>query len=114
PISVDFEAGYSDDPNIVSNNVIKLFNMGIVGINLEDGKVINGKRVLQDPEILSQKLKTIKSKCPIFINARIDTYTTKHEHPLEESLNRAKMYIEAGADGLFVPLIEKPEEIKEF
>jgi 2-methylisocitrate lyase-like PEP mutase family enzyme len=114
PVSVDFEAGYSDDPNIVAQNVEKLFHMGIVGINLEDGKVINSKRVLQDPQLLAQKINAIKAKCPIFINARIDTYTTQQENPLEKTLERAEIYKVAGADGIFVPLIEQIADIQEF
>ncbi|WP_334126043.1 isocitrate lyase/phosphoenolpyruvate mutase family protein, partial [Empedobacter brevis] len=48
----------------------------------------------------------------IFINARIDTYTTKSENTLEETIRRGKLYKEAGADGIFVPLIEDKMEIE--
>src|SRR5690554_8202756 len=46
PVSVDFEAGYSDDPATVAAYVKKLAGMGVVGINLEDGAVKSGKREL--------------------------------------------------------------------
>lgn len=114
PLSVDFEAGYSDDPKQVAKMVKKLEDIGVVGINLEDGKVVKGKRKLVDPKILVSKIKAIRKVSPIFINARIDTYTTKHKNPLEESLKRAKLYAEAGADGIFVPLIETAKDIKTF
>ncbi len=114
PVSVDFEAGYSDDPKEVAGYVKKLTDMGVVGINLEDGKVVNGKRILGDFEILTEKIKAIKSETDIFINARADTYTTKHENALEESIKRANAYKEAGADGIFVPLIETEEDLKAF
>ena len=114
PVSVDFEAGYSDDPDQVAKNVEKLVGIGAVGINLEDGKVVDGKRQLEDAEKLVAKIKAIKSKTEIFINARIDTYTTKHPDALQESIKRAKLYADAGADGVFVPLIETESDLKSF
>lgn len=114
PVSVDFEAGYSDNPGTVAEYVKRLADMGVVGINLEDGKVVNGKRILGDFEILTEKIRAIKSETDIFINARADTYTTKHENALEESVKRAIAYQEAGADGIFVPLIETESDLKTF
>lgn len=114
PVSVDFESGYSHDPKQVANYVKKLSDIGVVGINLEDGTVVNGKRRLGSDVELVQKIKAIKEEIDLFINARIDTYTTKHENALEESIRRARLYQEAGADGVFVPLMENPEDIKAF
>lgn len=113
PVSVDFEAGYSDNPQVVAQNVKRLSDIGVVGINLEDGIVLNGKRQLADALQHAEKIKAIKEIVKdIFINARTDTYTTKAENTLEETIKRAKLYAEAGADGFFVPLIEKKEDIK--
>lgn len=114
PVSVDFESGYSDDPMDVTSFVMELSKAGAVGINLEDGQVIDGKRVLGDAELLAEKIKAIKNECKIFVNARIDTYTTKHEESLEESIRRAHIYQKAGADGIFVPLLETQLDIELF
>ncbi len=114
PVSVDFEAGYSTAPNQVADNVKLLTDLGVVGINLEDGMVKDGTRVLEDAAKLVDKIKAIKKTTNIFINARVDTYTTKHPQALEESINRALLYKEAGADGIFVPLIETEADIKAF
>lgn len=115
PVSVDFESGYSDNPDEVAKNVKKLVDLGVVGINLEDGQVENGKRVLGDMNLHKQKIEAIKSEVKnIFINARVDSYTTKHKSALEESITRTKAYTKAGADGIFVPLIESEEDIKSF
>lgn len=114
PVSVDFEAGYSQDPNEVADHVKTLSDLGVVGINLEDGFVENGKRKLGDANLLAEKIAAIKSKTKIFINARTDTYTTKDPNKLLESITRGQLYKTAGADCLFVPLIEKETEIKEF
>lgn len=114
PVSVDFEAGYSDDPNQVAQNVKKLTELGIVGINLEDGVVVDGERKLLEAEKTAEKIRAIKAECDIFINARIDTYITKHPDALEEAIRRAQLYTEAGADGIFVPLVKSEAEIKVF
>jgi len=114
PLSVDFEAGYSNDPDTVAGYVKQLTDIGIVGINLEDGQVKEEKRILGDASLLADKIKAIKAKTDIFINARADTYTTKAGNALEESIRRAGIYKEAGADGIFIPLMEKQEEIKQF
>lgn len=114
PVSVDFEAGYSNNPQQVAENVKKLTDIGVVGINLEDGIVKDGKRVLDDAEKLAEKIKAIKAKTEIFINARADTYTTEHPQALEESIRRALIYAEAGADGIFVPLMKSEAELHVF
>lgn len=114
PVSVDFEAGYATDTDEVAKYVKKLSDIGVAGINLEDGIVKEGKRLLGNSDILAEKIKAIKAATDIFINARTDTYTTKHIDALGETIRRAKVYKEAGADGIFVPLLESDEEIKEF
>lgn len=114
PVSVDFEAGYSSDPKTVAKHVKQLAEIGVQGINIEDGIVQDGSRILGSEDILVEKIKAIRDTTDLFINARIDTYTTKHEDALTEALRRAELYKNAGADGLFVPLIEKEEDIKTF
>lgn len=112
PVSVDFESGYSDNLEEVVNNVKRLIDAGVVGINLEDGKVIKGNRKLGKQELLAEKIQAIKSiHKNIFINARTDTYTTGHPTALDESVKRMKAYQKAGADGVFVPLAEKKSDI---
>lgn len=114
PVSVDFETGYSDDPQQVAQYVKQLAEIGVAGINLEDGIVKDNKRILGDSILLADKIKAIKATTPIFINARIDTYTTKHPNSLDESISRAIIYKTAGADGVFVPLIENETDISTF
>ena len=114
PVSVDFEAGYSDDPSTVAAYVKQLADSGVVGINLEDGIVKDGKRILGSAALLAEKIKAIKATTDIFINARTDTYTTKASKPLEHTIERSLLYKEAGADGIFAPLIETVSDIQTF
>lgn len=101
PLSVDIEEGYSQDPGMVLSLVQALIELGVVGINLEDGH--------QPPELLEAKLRTLRQALPrpgLFINARIDTYLSSlPPDAAREDDARARMqrYEAAGADGLFLP-----------
>jgi len=116
-LSLDFEAGYTDDLDELNTYVEQLVDAGVSGINLEDGITNGENRKIADVSVLESKIKSIKSYLKsknknIFINARIDTYTTKHPEAFNETLNRAQIYEAAGADGVFVPLIEDDHEIR--
>ncbi|WP_343302664.1 isocitrate lyase/phosphoenolpyruvate mutase family protein [Chitinophaga niabensis] len=109
PLSVDLERGYSDDPAILNDNIQKLIDSGVAGINLEDA---------QGEEIYLKKLNHIKNYLvktnqQLFINARTDAFLQKLPAPLKTTLIRAELYREAGADGLFVPGVQEAETIKE-
>jgi 2-methylisocitrate lyase-like PEP mutase family enzyme len=112
PLSVDFENGYSDDPEVVARNVLRLIEVGVAGINLEDGGAA--------PQVLAAKIAAIKklaahSGKDIFINTRTDVYLkglAPEGERAAEVLKRAALYKQAGANGLFVPGIAKVEEIK--
>ncbi|HZH70189.1 MAG TPA: isocitrate lyase/phosphoenolpyruvate mutase family protein, partial [Flavobacteriaceae bacterium] len=114
PVSVDFEAGYANEPKQVTDYVKQLTGIGVAGINIEDGYVKDDKRILDDVNVLAAKIESIKACSNIFINARIDTFTTKHPDALNESISRALVYKTAGADGIFIPLIEKESDIESF
>jgi 2-methylisocitrate lyase-like PEP mutase family enzyme len=111
PLSVDFENGYSDDPAVVAENVRQLLDMGVAGINIEDGP--------DSPELLAQKIAAIRYVAEqygskLYINARTDVYLAGLAKPADrvaETVRRAKLYAAAGASGLFVPVITNGEEI---
>lgn len=110
PVSVDVEGGYSDDPRLVADNILRFIEAGAVGINLEDGRGA--------PDALCRKIEAIKSATAragidLFINARTDVYLKNlaPDHPIEETLRRAKLYAAAGADSLFVPAVKHTGDI---
>jgi len=109
PVSVDMERGYTDDLKVLNENIQKLVDIGIAGINLEDA---------QGEDIYLKKLNSIKNYLvktnqQLFINARTDGFLQKLSSPLETTLRRAQLYKEAGGDGLFVTGIQDIEIIKE-
>ncbi|MET7709696.1 isocitrate lyase/phosphoenolpyruvate mutase family protein [Micromonospora sp. NPDC005413] len=100
-LSVDIEAGFSDDPAAVAGYVAELAGLGVVGINLEDGRADG---TLADPEGTADKIAAVKAAVPgLFVNARTDTWWLGMDDPLPQTLARARAYRAAGADGIFVP-----------
>lgn len=111
PISCDAEAGYADDPRAVGETVAMLIGAGAVGINLEDGKA---PHELHLKKIEAARAAAERAGVDLFINARTDVFLKQlapAEQAVAETLRRAAAIKNAGASGLFVPAIVKPEEI---
>ena len=109
PLSVDLERGYTDDLNELNNHIQQLIDLGVAGINLEDA---------QGEDIYLKKLTSVKNYLTknnqqLFINARTDVFLQKLESPLETTLRRAQLYVEAGADGLFVTGVQDISLVRE-
>jgi 2-methylisocitrate lyase-like PEP mutase family enzyme len=110
PVSVDLERGWSDDPAAVVDAVARVVDAGAVGVNLEDGAFA--------PELLARKIRACKanaSTAHVFVNARTDVFIRglcAPEHRVSEVCARARLYADAGADGLFVPRIVASTDIQ--
>ncbi|MDA0170293.1 isocitrate lyase/phosphoenolpyruvate mutase family protein [Solirubrobacter taibaiensis] len=92
-VTIDFEHGFSDDPAEVAEHAAQL--EGVAGINLEDR--------YGDPAHHAAVIAAVKDRLPdLFVNARTDTHWLR-DGELAEALSRARLYVEAGADGVFVP-----------
>lgn len=110
PVSIDLEAGYGDTPQAAATAATEILQAGAVGINIEDG-LSGGKRQLVSPEQHAGKIKAVREATQargihLFINARTDPFLLKFGSPdqcLNEAARRARIYAEAGADGIFVP-----------
>ena len=115
PLSVDLESGYSRDPIEIANHIKRLVDLGVVGVNLEDS-VVQEERIFLEAEKFAQTISTIKTQlqkeaATVFLNIRTDTFLLNHPSPLEESFRRIQLYENAGADGIFIPCIEKSADI---
>lgn len=116
PLSVDMEAGYADSPEGIVAHLCQLADIGVVGVNLEDSRVIKGVRTLDDPVAFGQCLSAVRSGLsaqgyPLFINVRTDAFLLDLPNALNVTLSRLACYEECGADGLFVPCVSKAQDI---
>jgi 2-methylisocitrate lyase-like PEP mutase family enzyme len=114
PVTADIEAGYGRTPEEVCETVRGVIGAGAVGINLEDGT--------GTPELLVSKIDAIRGLAAregsdLFVNARIDVYLNgagDTDASFDESLRRAALYAEAGADGIFIPGLLAAERLRAF
>ncbi|MFF1871573.1 isocitrate lyase/phosphoenolpyruvate mutase family protein [Kitasatospora herbaricolor] len=106
-VSVDVEAGFSDDPSEVAGLAGELAAAGVDGINLEDGRADGS---LAPVALHAAKITAVKAAAPgLFVNARTDTHWLGgHE---QETISRLDAYQQAGADGAFVPGLSDPDGI---
>jgi 2-methylisocitrate lyase-like PEP mutase family enzyme len=111
PVSIDLESGYGEALEQVGESLRLAIDAGAVGCNLEDSFPANGK--LRDPVSQADRIRHARkiadaAKLPFFINARTDVFFVRpaeqhSETMLAEALERARLYAESGADGLFAP-----------
>ncbi|MEC5181844.1 isocitrate lyase/PEP mutase family protein [Arthrobacter sp. CG_A4] len=108
-ITADVEDGYSDDRGEVAELVAQLAALGVAGINLEDSTAGH----LVEPAAFAEKVAAVKRRSPdVFINARVDNIWFGEQATVDAVLLRARAYAAAGADGIFVPGLVVPEDIR--
>lgn len=108
-ITTDIEDGYSDDPAEVAEFVAELAALGVAGVNLEDST--DGHLV--DSAAFATKVAAVKRRSPdVFVNARVDNFWFAEQATVDAVLLRAGAYADAGADGIFVPGVAAPEDIR--
>jgi 2-methylisocitrate lyase-like PEP mutase family enzyme len=109
PVTVDFEGGYSEDDGELANNISRLLEFGVIGINFED-RVVKGSGLYslerQARRIAAIRQAAAQKTTALFINARTDIFFEHGDAAAEvigEALERAKAYADAGASGFFIP-----------
>jgi 2-methylisocitrate lyase-like PEP mutase family enzyme len=110
PVTIDFEGAYAVAPEAAAANVARLRETGAVGCNFED-QVVGGEG-LHPIELQAARIRAIRSAVgpDFFINARTDLFLKagldKHDSALvDQGLERASAFADAGASGVFVPLL---------
>ena len=108
PVSADMEAGYGPSPSDVENTVNVALGSGAVGVNIEDGDKRGTTRRLHDLDLSVERVRAARKAADDFgisavINARTDGYMLGGEQDMfDETVKRANLYLEAGADCAFV------------
>jgi 2-methylisocitrate lyase-like PEP mutase family enzyme len=108
PVSIDMEAGYGADAAGVGASVGRAVDAGAVGINLEDKDPVT--RALFSTADASARI-AAAAATGVFVNARADLFilTPPADHDaakVDELIERAKAYADAGARGLFAPFLQ--------
>lgn len=109
PVTADIEGGYSEDDGELADNVSRLLDLGVIGINFED-RVVKGSG-LYETDRQARRIAAIRQAAErkgiaLFINARTDLFLGQGRDPAQsvgEAIDRAKAYAAAGASSFFIP-----------
>ena len=115
PVTADVEGGYGptvDDAEATARGVL---DAGAAGLNFEDKHAAG----LLDTDLQAERIRAIRrvagaAGVPLVINARTDVYLLPvgpAESWFDETVRRANLYRDAGADCLFVPGVRDAETI---
>lgn len=108
PVTIDMEAGYGADAAAVGVSVLRAAQAGAAGINIEDKDP--STRVLFPTAEAAERI-AAAAATGLFINARADLFilTPPADHDaalVDQVLERARAYADAGASGLFAPFLK--------
>ena len=116
PVNADFASGYGADPSEVADSVARCVATGVAGLSVEDA---TGERSapLYDLPVAVERVQAARqvidqSGGGVLLTARAECYLVGHPDAFRESVRRLQAYAQAGADVLFAPGVNEPEEIK--
>src|SRR5699024_4736212 len=116
PMLVDIDTGFGGVLN-VARTAMEMIEAKVAAVQIEDQQLpkkcghLNGKQLVTAEE-MAQKIKTIKEVAPtLIVIARTDA---RANEGLPAAIERAKIYVEAGADAIFPEALESDEEFKQF
>jgi 2-methylisocitrate lyase-like PEP mutase family enzyme len=116
PVSADFMSGYGLEPEDVSESVARCVATGVAGLSIEDGTG-EPRSPLYDLPLAVERVRAAREAIDqagedVLLTARAECYHVSHPDPFAESVRRLQAYAEAGADVLFAPGPQNPEEIR--
>lgn len=115
PLLVDGDTGYGEALNVM-RLVHELENIGAAAVHIED-QVLPKKcghlndKILIDPEAMAAKIAAaVKARLHLKIIARTDAFATEG---LAGLIERARRYLDAGADAIFPEALTTAEEFQQ-
>ena len=118
PVILDADTGFGEAIN-VGRTVRELEQVGLAGIHIEDQEFpkrcghLPGKRLVSAKAMIEkiQAAKDARTDPDFLIIARTDARGVTN---LEDAIQRAVLYVEAGADALFPDALQSAEELAAF
>jgi 2-methylisocitrate lyase-like PEP mutase family enzyme len=116
PVSADFMSGYGRKPEDVAESVTRCVATGVAGLSIEDSTG-DSTSPLYDLPVAVERVRAARqaidrSGGDVLLTARAECYHVGHPDPFRESVRRLQAYVAAGADVLFAPGPQTPEEIE--
>ena len=111
PVTMDLEGGYGADLTTIENTVKQAIATGIVGFNFED-QIVGGEGLYdiatQSARVSAARKAADSVIASTYLNARTDIFLKQKpdahtEAMLNDAIERAHAFEQAGADGFFAP-----------
>jgi methylisocitrate lyase len=118
PCIADADTGYGETLNL-ARTVQEMEAAGLAGIHLEDQVSpkrcghLDGKQVIPPKEMAGKIAAAARARrdSEFFLIARTDA---RGVNGFDDAIERAKLYLDAGADGIFPEALQNKEEFAEF
>ncbi len=116
PLLVDIDTGFGSVLN-VTRTIQELVDAGVAAVQMEDQDLpkkcghLNGKKLVSTDDMIEKILAARKASPDIVIVARTDA---KSVEGFDAAVERAKAYMQAGADAIFPEALQTEEEFKRF
>jgi 2-methylisocitrate lyase-like PEP mutase family enzyme len=116
PVSADFAGGYGVEPEEVAESVRRCVATGVAGLSIEDATG-DPATPLYELALGAERIRAARRAIDevgggVLLTARAECFHVGHPDALRESVRRLQAYAAAGADVLFAPGLQRPEEIK--
>jgi methylisocitrate lyase len=115
PVLVDGDTGYGEALNVM--HMVRTFeDAGAGAVHIEDQVLpkkcghLNGKHLVEPGDMAAKIAAAVKARRDLVIIARTDAVAVEG---LEGAITRAKRYVEAGADAIFMEALTSKEMFRE-
>ncbi len=115
PVSADFEDGFAEEPAGVAETVQLALEVGLAGCSVEDWSAAHGR--LYDRDAAAERVAAAAQAAHagpvrLVLTARAENYL-RGNPDLRDTIERLQVFQEAGADVLYAPALDRPEDIRE-
>ena len=117
PVNADFLNGFADEPKDISTNVKLCIECGVAGLSIEDNSQ-NSAAPLYEKKLAVDRIRAARKAIdafgvPVVLTGRCEAWLVKAPDPFRVAIDRLVAYAEAGADCLYAPGVQKPDQIVE-
>jgi len=117
PVNADFLNGFADEPEDISTNVKLCIECGVAGLSIEDNSQ-NSAAPLYEEKLAVDRIRAARKAIdafgvPVVLTGRCEAWLVKAPDPFRVAIDRLVAYAEAGADCLYAPGVQKPDQIVE-
>ncbi len=115
PVSADFENGFAEDPAGVAETIRLALDVGLAGCSVEDWSGVGGR--LYDVGEAAERIAAAAEAAHVgpsrlVLTARAENYL-RGNPDLGDTIARLQAYQQAGADVLYAPALDRPDQIRE-